>query len=114
MSNIKSLTQFNFYSEIEETSGHSLVYFSAHACSSCKHLTMVLNELHQHDASLSIFKIDAQQDQALVSEYDVSHLPALFLFKDGQFHAELSCESRPDSILRCIESASQRAAEDAP
>ena len=114
MTAIKMLTQFDFYSEIEETRGLSLVYFSAHACSSCKHLTHVLSQLAENQPELSIFKVDAQQDQALIKEYDVFHLPALFLFKEGQYHAELECESRPDSILKCINLASQQPAEDAP
>lgn len=114
MSAIKTLTQFNFYPEIEETQGLSLVYFSAHACSSCKHLTLILTQLAETQPDLSIFKVDAQQDQALIKEYEVFHLPALFLFKAGQYHAELQCEARSSSILSCINSASQQPAEEAP
>jgi thioredoxin len=114
MSVIKTLTQFDFYPEIEETKGLSLVYFSAHACSSCKHLTQVLSQLAEKQSELSIFKVDAQQDQALIQEYDVFHLPALFLFKEGQYHAELQCKARTNSILSCISSASQQPAEEAP
>ncbi|MCK5337019.1 MAG: thioredoxin family protein [Gammaproteobacteria bacterium] len=111
---IKTLTQFDFYAEIEETRGLGLVYFSAHACSSCKHLTHVLSQLAEDQPDLSIFKVDAQQDTALIKEYDVFHLPALFLFKEGQYHAELECESNAASILNCINLASQQAAEEAP
>ena len=111
---IKMLTQFDFYPEIENTKGLSLVYFSAHACSSCKHLTHVLADLAKEQPELSIFKVDAQQDQALIQEYEVFHLPAMFLFKEGQYHSELQCEARPNSILTCISSASQQPAEEAP
>ena len=114
MAAIKTLTQFNFYPEIEETKGLCLVYFSAYACSSCKHLTLILAQLADSHSDLSIFKVDAQQDQALIKEYEVFHLPALFLFKDGQYHAELECESRADSILSCIKHASQQTAAEAP
>ncbi len=111
---IKMLTQFDFYPEIEHTKGLSLVYFSAHACSSCTHLSHILTDLAEEQTDLSIFKVDAQQDQALIKEYEVFHLPAMFLFKEGQYHAELQCEARPKSILSCISSASQLPAEEAP
>lgn len=114
MATIKALTQFDFYAELDATAGLSLVYFSAHACSACKHLSQVLTQLAQNQPELTIFKVDAQQDQALIREYDVFHLPALFLFKEGQYHAELQCESRAESILNCINQASQQAAAEAP
>lgn len=114
MSVIKTLTQFDFYPEIEETRGLSLVYFSAHACSSCKHLTHVLTDIAKEHEQLSIFKVDAQQDQALIKEYEVFHLPSLFLFKEGEYHAELHCEARPNSILNSIHNASLQPAEEAP
>lgn len=114
MASIKPLTQFNFYSEIESTSGLSLIYFSASACSSCKHLTTILTEMAKKQPSLTIFKIDAQHESALVSEYEVLNLPALFLFKQGQYHAEISSQARSASILNAIRHASQLTAEEAP
>lgn len=114
MDTIKTLTQFNFYPEIEETQGLSLVYFSAHACSSCRHLTQVLSQLAIKQPELSIFNVDAQQDQALINEYDIFHLPALFLFLEGQYHSELSCEANTSSIMSCINIARQQPAQEAP
>ena len=114
MSAIQTLTQFDFYAEIEATKGLSLVYFSAIACSSCKHLTQVLSKLRETESGLSIFKVDAQQDQALVKEYEVFHLPALFLFQNGQYHAEIQSEARANSILQAINNACQQPAEEAP
>ncbi|MDH5393634.1 MAG: thioredoxin family protein [Gammaproteobacteria bacterium] len=114
MPSIKTLTQFDFYPEIEATRGLSLIYFSAHACSSCLHLSHLLTEMAKNQPELSIFKVDAQQDQALVAEYEVFHLPALFLFKQGQYHAQLVCEARSSSILNAISHASCQTAEEAP
>lgn len=114
MQAIKTLTQFDFYAKIEETNGLSLVYFSAQACSSCKHLSQVLSQLAEEQPSLSIFTVDAQQDQALVKEYEVFHLPSLFLFQNGQYHAAIQSEARASSILQAISSASQLPAEEAP
>lgn len=114
MQEIKALTQFNFYSELEQRAGLSLVYFTADSCASCRHLSLILKQLQQQRADISIYKIDAQQDQALVTEYEVFHLPALFLFKDGHYHAELHCEARLTSIEQAVEAANIASAEEAP
>lgn len=114
MSTIKALTQFTFYPQLEQTSGLSLVYFTAEGCSSCRHLTMLLDQLQQQRDDLSIYRVDAQQDQALVSEYEVFHLPALFLFKNGHYHAAIHSEARLTSIEQAISSANSAAAEEAP
>jgi len=114
MSVIKALTQFNFYPQLEQTKGLSLIYFSAHFCSSCKHLTHILTKLAAEQDKLTVFQVDAQQDQALVAEYEVFHLPALFLFNNGHYHAQLQCEARIPSILDAIQKAANQPAEEAP
>lgn len=114
MSTIKPLTQFNFYTELESTNGLSLVYFTAPSCSSCRHLGQVLEQLKTQRVDLAVFRVDAQQDQALVREYEVFHLPAMFLFKDGHYHAELQCEARIASIEQAITAANTAPAEEAP
>lgn len=111
---IKALTQFDFYPQIEQTKGLSLIYFSAHFCASCQHLTHILTQLADEQEEVSIFQVDAQQDQALVAEYEVFHLPAMFLFNNGQYHAQLQCEARIPSILNAIKQAKEHPAEDAP
>jgi len=114
MSAIKALTQFDFYPQIEQTKGLSLIYFTAHFCASCKHLTHILSQLAEEQKDVSIFQVDAQQDQALVAEYEVFHLPAMFLFHNGHYHAQLQCEARIPNILNAIKRAAELPAEDAP
>jgi len=114
MSAIKALTQFDFYPRIEQTKGLSLIYFTAHFCSSCQHLSQLLSQLAEKQKDVSVFQVDAQQDQALVAEYEVFHLPAIFLFNNGQYHAQLHCEARIPSILEAINKASALPAEEAP
>jgi len=114
MSAIKALTQFDFYPQLEQTRGLSLIYFSAHFCASCKHLAHILSQLAEEQKDVSVFEIDAQQDQALVAEYEVFQLPAMFLFNNGQYHAQLQCEARIHSILDAINHAATLPAEEAP
>jgi thioredoxin-like negative regulator of GroEL len=113
MSDIHTLTQFDFYQTLEQTEGLRLVYFSAQACSSCQHLHQLLSKLATNEP-LTVYKVDAGDDPGLATEYEIFHLPALFLFNNGQYHAELKCEARIPSILAAIHQASQQPAEEAP
>jgi len=58
--------------------------------------------------------VDAQREMALTREFEVFHLPTLFLFTQGQFHAELRCDSTPSAIEGAIISALKQPAQEAP
>lgn len=114
MLSINVLTQFDFYPTLDSTPGLALVCFSSINCGSCQYLLLVLQQLQISDPQLSIFKVDAQQDQALVSEYEVFHLPSMFLFVDGEYHAPINCEASVDAIKSAIEGCLRLPAEEAP
>ena len=84
-----SLSQFDFHHTLAQTEGVSLVYFTAPGCGACRQLKQILESHPQEFALLNIFEVDAQQDMALTREFDVFHLPAMFLFRDGHYHAPI-------------------------
>lgn len=114
MSVISSLNQFNFYHALEATKGPSLVYFTAPNCGACRYLGNVLEQMLTSNPGFRVFKVDAQQDQALVQEYEVFHLPSMFLFIDGEFHCELQSEASDMAIRQAIEVARRQPAQEAP
>ena len=111
---IRSLDQFNFHHTLAETEGVSLVYFTSPACGSCKQLKWVFDHHPEEFALLNLFEVDAQRDMALTHEFSVFHLPSLFLFNDGEFHAEIHAEPLPDAIIEAVESALAVPATEAP
>jgi thioredoxin 1 len=70
------LDQFNFHHLLADASGSAMVIFSGPACGSCR-----------------AFEVDVERDQALAAEFSVFHLPALFLYRDGHYHAQVECEA---------------------
>lgn len=111
---MKQLDQFDFHSVIGATRGPALVIFTAPACGSCRHWKRLLSEYGSHHSGLSLFEVDAARDLALVREFEVFHLPALFLFNDGEYHCALEAQARPHDLAQALDIALSRPAEEAP
>ena len=111
---LPALSQFDFHARLEDTAGPALVAFTSPACGGCRHLRRVLQEVRRLQPGWHLFEVDAQRDQALVSEFEVFHLPAVFLFNDGEYHCELQAEARPGAIVEATVAALQHPAREAP
>lgn len=107
---LAQLDQFNLHHRIAEYKAPALVMFSSRSCSSCRHLKQILEQLATVHPEWAVFEVDAQRDMALTREFEVFHLPALFLFYQGVFHSEIACEAS----LGAIEAATARALQEPP
>ena len=101
-SGFKSLNAHNFHHQLAESSGISLVFFTHAACSSCRAWYELLIRFQQHQPEINLFTVDAQEEMALTNEFEIFHLPALFLYKDGEYHAPFECVASLDSISEKI------------
>ena len=63
----------------------AVVDFFATWCGPCKMLGPVLEELSDEMTDVSFFKIDVDDAQDLAQKYSVASIPAVGLFKNGQF-----------------------------
>jgi thioredoxin-like negative regulator of GroEL len=112
---VKQLSQFDFHHTLAATPGTSLVMFGSRDCGSCRHLKRVFTEMSQSpDNTLSLFEVDAQRDTALAREFEVFHLPAMFLFQDGEYHCELHSPAQPEALQRNVARALAQPAQEAP
>ncbi len=114
MSAIQQLDQFNLHHVLEETPGTSLLFFSGPACGACKQLKQLFADSAELFGALHIFEVDAERDMALTREFDVFHLPAMFLYHNGRYHCRLEAQARPQQLYRAIAQALQHPAEEAP
>lgn len=110
---LPSLDQFGFHHVLADTQGPVLVLFTAPRCGSCRHWKQVLGEFGPREG-LQVFEVDVQRDPGLAQEFSLFHLPALFLYLDGEFHAELQAEASPAALRRAIAERLTAPAQEAP
>ena len=107
------LTEFDFYRRLAASSGVSLVLFSGPDCGTCRRAEAMLPDALA-GAVAHLFKVDAQRSMALAREYEVFHLPALFLFVDGHYHAPLHSALSPAALRQAVAAALQSPSQEAP
>ena len=80
---IKHYSDADFSESIK--SGVTLVDFYADWCGPCRMLTPVLEEVAKDlQGSVTVAKLDIDQNQQVASDHKVTSVPTLILFKDGQ------------------------------
>ncbi len=65
-----------------------LVDFYADWCAPCMELAPVLDELAREIPNAKIVKVNVDREPALAARYDVSSIPRLLVFKNGQITAD--------------------------
>ena len=106
----RQLSQFDFHHTLADHAGSAVVVFSNPGCGACRHLLRVLAGMPE----LTVYTVDAQRDPGLVREFEVFHLPALFLYRDGVFHCQLHSPAEPARIRAAMHAALALPAEEAP
>ncbi|MBM2615093.1 thioredoxin fold domain-containing protein [Actinoplanes sp. LDG1-06] len=96
---MRATTDAGFATEVL-AGGTVLVDFRADWCGPCRQLAPVLEALEAELASrLTVLAVDVDDNPATARRYEVSGLPALILFVDGEpVHRMLGV--RPKSVLR--------------
>lgn len=80
---IKKLNSSDFKSTIAQ--GLTLVDFFAEWCAPCRMLVPILEEIAEHmHGKVRLYKIDIDQSQDIISEFHVTSVPTLVLFKNGK------------------------------
>lgn len=85
--NIVDVTEADFATAVLEASGSKpvLVDFWATWCRPCTMMAPVLDELAAAESEkLTVAKVDVETNQELAAEYQITAIPALLLFSEGQ------------------------------
>lgn len=107
------LTSFDYHEVLEGTPGLALVVLTSPGCGACRRVKAALTQ-GAPTWPLRLFEVDVSRSPGVAQALEVFHLPALFLYKDGDFHAPVHAEARADKILAAIARAADAPAEDEP
>ncbi len=85
MSNSLQFTDANFQSEVLDSDRPVLVDFWAAWCGPCRVVGPTIEELaHEYDGTVKVGKLNIDENQQAASDFGISSIPAVLLFKDGK------------------------------
>ena len=81
---ITTINQENFETNVTQSSAPVLLDFWAAWCGPCTMLSPVVEELAQEHPEIFFGKVNVDEVPELAQRYQISAIPTLLLFKDGQ------------------------------
>lgn len=93
-----------FDNEVLESKGVVLVDFFAEWCNPCKMLAPILDEVAEDmEGKAKIFKVDVDEAGELADRYDITTIPHLIIFKDGEVVEEIGGFHPKESLIEKLE-----------
>lgn len=106
------LTDFDADQRLLASSGVSLVIFTSVGCASCR---FAREQLPRLDLAIDrLCWIDAGNNGGVVERYQVFHLPALFVVRDGEFFGSVQSRLTSTGLNEAVRQALSRDAEELP
>ncbi|MFW0756688.1 thioredoxin family protein [Pseudomonas sp. H11T01] len=106
------LTDFDADQQLLAMNGVSLVIFTSVGCTSCRWARQQLPDLDLVVDRLCW--IDAGNNGGVVERYQVFHLPALFVVRDGEFYGALQSRLTRNELNEGLRQALSRIPEELP
>lgn len=78
------ITAENFNAQVLQNPGRVLLDFWATWCGPCRMIAPVLEEIALDDETLTIGKINVDEETALASRFGIASIPTLILFEAGE------------------------------
>jgi thioredoxin 1 len=103
MSSATAVTDSSFQEDVLQSSEPVLVDFWASWCQPCRMVAPVVEEIAtENSGKLKVLKLDVDENQNTAMQFNVSSIPTLILFKDGQPVERMVGFSPKDRLLSKI------------
>jgi thioredoxin 1 len=79
--------------------GTVLVDFYADWCGPCKMVAPIVEEIARENESITVCKVNVDEDSALAVKYGIVSIPTLIVFKDGNEASRIVGFRPKDAIL---------------
>lgn len=105
---------------LDATPGFSLVVFGTEGCGACRRARAALRALAADPAlrgavgPLTVMEVDAGRAPGAIADLEIFHLPALRLFRAGEWHAAVETPLSPVLLARAIAAAAAAPATPSP
>ena len=79
-----SITSENFEAQVLQNPGRILLDFWATWCGPCRMVAPILDEIAEEDESITIGKVNVDEEMALATKFGIVSIPTLILFEGGK------------------------------
>lgn len=99
MSNIKTITESEFQTEVLGSTDKVMVEFGASWCGPCKALEPILDKVAS-EVTFKILKIDIDDCPELTKKYSVRGAPTVMVFQNGKVMATVVGLTNKEGLLK--------------
>lgn len=101
---MKSVTQETFNQEVKQSAIPVIVDFYATWCGPCRAMKPVLEKLStEANGAFSVVAVDVDECPDLASEFSISSIPTIMVFKNGKSVATLVGLQNKEKLLSALE-----------
>lgn len=100
---VQHLNEKDFEEVVINNEGVVLVDFWATWCGPCKMIAPIIEQISEEMENVKIAKVDVDENETLANKYEISSIPTLMIFKNGNPVETIIGFAPKDTLKNAIE-----------